>query len=55
MKEKIEPDDFNKGLELGVWDEDFGYYRTAGEIAMKNIIELEPEVTNQEDMKNGDW
>lgn len=53
MKVEIEPDDFAKGLELGVWDEDFGYYRPLSEMIIKKTVELD--VTTQADMKKGDW
>lgn len=58
MRAEVEPDDFLNGLELGIWDEEFGYYRTAGEIAMQNVIYVEfsePEETNTEDFRSGDW
>ncbi len=58
MKAEVEPDDFLNGLSLGIWDEEFQYYRTAGEIALSNVIKVEfgePEVTNDKDMKSGEW
>lgn len=27
MKAEVEPDDFLNGLSLGIWDEEFGYYK----------------------------
>jgi len=58
MKQEVEPDDFLEGLSLGIWDEEFEYYRTAGEIAMQNVIYVEfgePEITSTDDFRSGEW
>ena len=43
LGEMVMRDTFIDGLSLGIWDEEFGYYRA------------EKDITTQEDMKNGIW
>lgn len=43
-----EHDTFIDGLSLGVWDDDFGYYRPAHEVRRDDV-------TTTEDMKSGIW
>lgn len=71
MKQEVEPDDFLNGLSLGIWDEEFGYYKpktpegvsdadsTEQSISIiSNVVEVqfgEPDITTTEHFRSGEW
>lgn len=50
VHENCEPDDFLEGLSLGVWDEEFGYYRPkrTNELYIPPILGLIETFTEQD-------
>jgi len=52
MKAEVEPDDFLNGLSLGIWDEEFGYYKPKSPEGLDGLSELQHQYAGKSIISN---